>query len=179
MTNLPESSKNGENRQELSLIVAASENNVIGRDGDLPWHISADLKRFRKLTTGHCLIMGRKTFQSIGRILPKRKMIVVTRDTEFEFPGAIIVNNIAAALEAAAEDEQPFIGGGAGIYAASLEFVQSIFLTRVHAEVGGDVTFPAIDWNLWELVESSRFRADEKNDHDYSFEKYARIASKG
>ena len=98
MTNLPESSKNGENRQELSLIVAASENNVIGRDGDLPWHISADLKRFRKLTTGHCLIMGRKTFQSIGRILPKRKMIVVTRDTEFEFPGAIIVNNIAAAL---------------------------------------------------------------------------------
>ena len=162
------------NQLKLSLIVAASENDAIGANGDLPWHISADLKRFRKLTTGHSLIMGRKTFESIGRLLPGRKMIIVTRNKDYQFEGAIVVHSIGEAMEAAAGDDQPFVAGGAQLYAEALQYVETIFLTRVHATVEGDVFLPAIDWEQWELVDSERFTADAKNDHDYSFQRYIR-----
>lgn len=161
-------------QKALSLIVAASENDVIGVDGDLPWHLSADLKRFRKLTTGHSLIMGRKTFESIGRLLPERNMIIVTRNEQYQFEGAVVVHSIAEAIAAAGDDDQPFVAGGAQLYSEAIELVETIFMTRVHAEVDGDVFLPAIDWNQWELVESERHPADNKNDHEYSFELYSK-----
>jgi dihydrofolate reductase len=160
--------------QNVSLIVAVSENNVIGSGGDLPWHISADLKRFRQLTTGHHIILGRKTFESIGRLLPERKTIIVTRNPDFSFPGAIIVNNVSSAVSAAADDEQPFVAGGAEIYRASIDFVTTIYLTRVHTEIDGDTLLPEIDWGQWHQTESARFDADKKNEFDYSFEVYRR-----
>jgi len=161
-------------RKELSLIVAASENAAIGVAGDLPWHISADLKRFRKLTTGHGLIMGRKTFESIGRILPGRKMVVVTGNKDYQYDGAVIVHSMDEAIQETADDDQPFVAGGAQLYSEALQYVETIFLTRVHATVEGDVFLPEINWQKWELVDSERFQADDKNDHDYSFQLYRR-----
>ncbi len=158
----------------VSLIVAVSENNVIGNQGGMPWHLSADLKRFRQLTTGHHIVLGRRTFDSIGRLLPERTTIIVTRNRNFHFPGAVVVSSLAIALSAAAGDDQPFVIGGAEIYQAALEHLQTMYLTRVHAEVAGDTFLPEIEWALWTLVESERFGADRKNDFDYSFELYRR-----
>lgn len=160
--------------QNVSLIVAASDNNVIGADGGLPWHISADLKRFRQLTTGHHLIMGRKTFESIGRLLPERTTVIVTRNPNFQFAGARIAPSIHAALEIAAADDQPFITGGAEIYRLALDAVRTIYLTRVHTRVDGDTRLPEIDWTQWQLESSERHQADRKNEFDYSFEVYRR-----
>ena len=164
-------------QQTISLIVAASENNVIGKDGQLPWHLSADLKRFRKLTTGHHIIMGRKTFESIGRLLPERTTVIVTRNPDYFFAGARVATSLRAAIEMASADDQPFIVGGAEIYKASIDRVDKIYLTRVHTTIDGDTQFPQLDWTKWKLVSSTRFEADRKNDFDFSFEEYERIAS--
>ena len=163
------------NQQNISLVVAASENNVIGKEGQLPWYLSADLKRFRKLTTGHHIIMGRKTFESIGRLLPDRTTIIVTRNPDYYFDGAKIAGSLHEAIGIAASDEQPFIVGGAAIYQASLEFVQTIYLTRVHTEIEVDTFFPELDWSNWNLIESERFPLDRKNDFDFSFQTYCRV----
>lgn len=161
-----------------SLIVAVSENGVIGDKNQLPWHISADLKRFRKLTTGHHLIVGRKTFESIDRLLPDRTMVIVTRNREYFFTGAKIANNLEHALELAQDDSQPFVAGGAEIYRQSISLVNRIYLTRVHCQIEGDTFFPEIDWSKWRLVDSERFEADKKNQFDYSFEVYDRDGGK-
>ena len=161
-------------KQNVSLIVAASENGVIGAKGGLPWHISADLKRFRKLTTGHHIIMGRKTFESIGRLLPDRTTVIVTRNPEFRFAGAKIAGSVADALEIANSDQQPFVTGGAEIYRASVDWVTTIYLTRVHTELQGDTFLPELDWEQWQLESTERFAADNKNEFDYSFEVYSR-----
>ena len=138
----------------LAMIVAASTNDVIGVDGDLPWHISADLKRFKKLTMGHHLIMGRKTFESIGKCLPGRTTVIVTRQADFSFPEAKIAHTIESAIEQADGDESPFIVGGAEIYSLAMPHVDRIYLTRVHQEIDGDTHLPAIDWGQWELIQS-------------------------
>lgn len=156
------------------MIVAASENNVIGNDGDLPWSLSADLKRFKKLTMGHHIIMGRKTFDSIGRLLPGRTTVIVTRQADYEFAGAEIAFSIEGALAKCADDEQPFVTGGAEIYRLALPFVNELHLTRVHTEIAGDTVLPEIDWSAWEIQESERHAADGKNNFDYSFETYTR-----
>lgn len=161
--------------QNVSLIVAASENNVIGKDGQLPWHLSADLKRFRKLTTGHHIIMGRKTFESIGRLLPDRTTVIVTRNPNYFFDGAKIAESLDHAIAATADDKQPFIVGGAAVYETAMKFVNTIYLTRVHTEIAGDTFFPELDWSQWKLTESERNLADRKNDFDFSFETYVRI----
>ena len=163
------------NQQNISLIVAASENNVIGQDGQLPWYLSADLKRFRKLTTGHHIIMGRKTFESIGRLLPDRTTIIVTRNPDYFFEGANVADSLDSAIAVAADDQQPFVVGGAAIYQLALEFVDTIYLTRVHTEIDGDVFFPDLDWSKWRLTDSERYSADRKNDFDFSFETFVRI----
>jgi len=160
--------------QNVALIVAASENDVIGADGELPWHLSADLRRFRKLTTGHHIIMGRKTFESIGRLLPERTTVIVTRNPDYYFAGARIASNIRAALQMARDDNQPFITGGAGIYRAALDYVHTIHLTRVHARIDGDAFLPEINWEQWKLQDSVRHQADHQNEYDYSFEVYRR-----
>jgi dihydrofolate reductase len=158
----------------LALIVAASENDVIGVEGRLPWRLSADLKRFQCLTMGHHLIMGRKTFESIGRLLPGRQTVVITRQSDFLFPGAIIVRSVEAALGLVAEDPLPFVVGGAQLYAQLLDRTDWIYLTRVHTRLEGDTFLPFIDWTQWKQTESARYQADAKNEFNYSFETYQR-----
>lgn len=161
-------------RRKLALIVAASENNVIGNADELPWRLSADLKRFKQLTMGHHIIMGRKTFDSIGRLLPGRMTVIVTRQADFEFVGAQTVHSIEAAIDACSGDDCPFVTGGAEIYRLALPRVTEIHLTRVHVELEGDTVLPAIDWGQWDLTEKQSYSASEKNQYDYSFETYRR-----
>ena len=158
----------------LSLIAAVSENNVIGRGGQLPWHLSMDLKRFKRLTMGHHIIMGRRTFESIGRPLPGRIMIVLTRNPEFGAEGAIRAGDLDEALLRVSGDDEAFIIGGAEVYRRTLHRVSRLYITAVHATVKGDTLFPEIHWDDWVSLEDIRFPADEKNDFDYSFRIYDR-----
>ena len=163
--------------KKLSMIVAASTNDVIGVADDLPWRLSADLKRFKSLTMGNPIIMGRKTFESIGRLLPGRRTIIVTRNTGYEFPGAIVAHSIEDAMASCDEDSQPFIIGGAEIYRLALPKVNEIHITRVQATIEGDTYLPEIDWDQWELVEAQEHTADAKNQFACVFEHYRRVES--
>jgi dihydrofolate reductase len=158
----------------LSLIVAVSENNVIGRGGRLPWHLSADLKRFKRLTMGHHMIMGRKTFESIGRLLPGRITVVLTRQAAYPAEGAMVAGSLDEALSRISGDGEVFIIGGAELYRSALHRVSRIYQTVVHAQVEGDTCFPEVDWTHWLWLEDVRFAADEDNDYDYSFRVYDR-----
>jgi len=158
----------------ISIIVAISENGIIGREMDLPWHISADLKRFKALTMGHHIVMGRKTYESIGRLLPGRTTVIITRQSDYQIPGAIVVNSVEQALAVAADDLETFIVGGSQIYNLALPLVDTLYITRVHADVEGDTRLDAIDWSVWKCESSERHSADEKNNHEYSFEIYRR-----
>ena len=160
----------------VSMIVAVSSNGVIGRDGGLPWYLPADLKHFRRTTMGHHLIIGRRTWEELGRPLPGRTMVVVTRSRQFAPVGATVVGSLEQALERTAADDEPFIGGGAQIYRLALarDLVDRIYLTRIHAEVEGDTFLPEIEFADWELVSDEDFEADEKNEYPYSFLIYER-----
>jgi dihydrofolate reductase len=158
----------------LSLIVAISDNHVIGRDGQLPWHLSADLKRFKALTMGHHIVMGRKTFDSIGRLLPGRTSIVLTRQSDWSVEGVLTAANLEAAQTLAGDDDEIFIIGGSQIYQLALPMVERLYVTQVHATVEGDTHFPAITDDDWQLQDQQDHQADEKNDHDYSFMIYHR-----
>lgn len=162
----------------ISLIVAAAENDVIGRQNDLPWRLSADLRRFKELTMGHAIVMGRKTYESIGRPLPGRRMIVVTRQPGYAAEGVEVAGDMQVAVDLAAArgETELFIIGGAEIFAHFLPRADRLYWTRVHAAVDGDVRFPAFDRNDWRLVESVRHEADAKNEHPYSFELYERVS---
>ena len=161
----------------LSLIVAISENHVIGREGQLPWHLSADLKRFKQLTMGHHIVMGRKTYDSIGRQLPGRTSVVLTRQTDWAVEGVLTASDLETALELAGDDEEVFVIGGSQIYQLALPLVDRLYVTRVQASVSGDTYFPEITGEQWQLEQNDSFSADEKNDHDYSFLIYSRIAT--
>ena len=160
----------------LSMIVAAAENGVIGKDGDMPWRLSADLKNFKQITMGSTIIMGRKTWDSIQRLLPGRTTVIITRKTDFQVTGAIVVGSLEAALSAT-EDKSPFVVGGAEIYRLALPHVSRIYLTRVHAVIEGDTVMPEIDFDQWNRLEAVSHSADEKNSHDYSFEIYEKTAT--
>lgn len=138
--------------QALSLIVAHADNRVIGHNNQLPWHLPEDLKRFKKLTMGHHIIMGRKTYESLGRLLPGRTTVIVTRDPDYKVEGAKVVHSIPEALAACAEDSEPFLIGGAELYLQGLPDVTRLYLTRVFAQVRGDAFFPEIEMADWELV---------------------------
>jgi dihydrofolate reductase len=153
----------------LSLIVAMAENHVIGRDNGLPWRLPNDLKHFRQLTMGHAIIMGRKNHQSIGRPLPGRTNIVVTRTRDFLAPGCIVVHSLEDALEAVRADAEPFIIGGAELYAQTLARARRLYLTQVHAEIPGDVCFPALQWNEWHELSRHRHEPDAEHAFAYSF----------
>lgn len=153
----------------LSLIVAMAENHVIGRDNALPWRLPADLRHFRHITMGHPIIMGRKNFESIGRPLPGRTNIVVTRAKDFNAPGCLVVHSVDEALAAANTDPEPFIIGGAELYAQTLEQVQKIYLTLVHAAIPGDVRFPALQWDAWREKSRERHASDAEHPFAYSF----------
>ena len=163
----------------LSLIVAISENHVIGREGQLPWHLSADLKRFKQLTMGHHIVMGRKTYDSIGRQLPGRTSVVLTRQTDWAVEGVLTASDLETALELAGDDEEVFVIGGSQIYQLALPLVDRLYVTRVRASVSGDTYFPEITGEQWQLEQNDSFSADEKNDHDYSFLIYSRIDATG
>jgi dihydrofolate reductase len=161
---------------KVSLIVAVAENGVIGRNNELPWRLSADLRRFKELTMGHAIIMGRKTFESIGRPLPGRRMLVVTRQPHFEAPGVESVNSLDAALAAAARpgNEEAFVIGGAEIFRDATAHADWLYVTRVHAQVDGDVFFPPLDKEQWRLKSAEQHQADAKNEYPVTFEVYER-----
>jgi dihydrofolate reductase len=163
----------------LSLIVAISDNHVIGRDGQLPWHLSADLKRFKALTMGHHIVMGRKTFDSIGRLLPGRTSIVLTRQSDWSVEGVLTAANLEAAQALAGDDDEIFIIGGSQIYQLALPLVERLYVTQVHATVEGDTYFPPITDDDWQLQDQQDHLADEKNDHAYSFMIYYRAHGTG
>lgn len=159
----------------ISAIVAVSENNVIGRDGHLPWHLSADLKRFKAITTGHSIVLGRKNYDDIGRPLPNRVNYVLTRNPSFEAPGCVVCGSLDAAIKTAAEagETECLIIGGAAVYKEAMPLVKKLYLTRVLAQVDGDVLFP--EWgDGWRKVSEESFPADEKNDFATVFEVWER-----
>lgn len=166
---------------KLSLIVAVSENNVIGRDGDLPWHLSADLRRFKRLTMGHVMLMGRRTWESIGRPLPGRTSVVISRQADYQTGHgevSVAVNldeALAAARGVAGDSAEAFVIGGAKIYETTFPSAQRLLLTRVHADVEGDVFFPEVNWEEWNMVEEELCAADEKNDYAHTYQVFERV----
>lgn len=139
--------------QALSLIVAHADNRVIGLNNQLPWHLPEDLKRFKQLTMGHHIIMGRKTYESLGRLLPGRTTVIVTRNPNYQVEGAKVVNSIPQALAACVQDTEPFLIGGAEMYALGLPNVTRLYITRVHQQIAGDAFFPEVDMTQWQLIE--------------------------
>ncbi|HAB28261.1 MAG: dihydrofolate reductase [Xanthomarina sp.] len=165
------SSKNS----EITLIVAAGENDAIGKDNQLIWHLSDDLKRFKELTNGHHIIMGRKTFESFPRPLPNRTHIVISRQDNYQVPsGVILVNNLEDAFDAAKADKQPFVIGGGEIYKQAMPYADKIELTRVHEDFEADTFFPKIDTTIWKESQNRYHAKDEKHQHAFSFITYIR-----
>ena len=158
----------------LSIIAAIANKQVIGWKNRLPWKLPADLKRFKFLTMGHHLLMGRKTFESIGRPLPGRTMVVITRRTNFNPSGVQAVHSLQEALQVAAGDSEVFIAGGAQIYRQSLALANRLYLTRIDCDFQGDTYFPRIEESQWRLVECTKMEADKDNPYPYRFLLYER-----
>jgi len=159
----------------MSLIVAMSRNRVIGRDNRLPWHLPEDLKRFKQLTMGHHIVMGRKTWASIGRLLPGRTTVIVTRDPHLQAPGAKIVASLDEALRVCSGDAEAFVIGGAEIFRLALPRAQRLYLTTIDADIDGDTCMPAVDWTAWRCVESEVHPAGPGNALPWTFAVYDRI----
>ena len=162
--------------QVLTIIAAVGENNAIGKDNQLIWHLRDDLQHFKKLTSGHCIIMGRKTFESFTKPLPNRTHIVITKQADFKAPdGVIIVNSLDDALDAAKHDKQPFIIGGGEIYKQALPYADKIELTKVHANFeDADTFFPELDPTQWIEVSNINHKSDANNDYSFSFITYVK-----
>ena len=162
-------------KNTVTLIAAASENNIIGKDNKLIWRLSDDLKHFKELTKGHFVIMGRKTFESMPKALPNRTNVIITRKTDYKAENAIVVNSLEKALKVAESDNQPFVIGGGEIYKLSMEIADRIELTRVHTSIEGDTSFPEIDLEKWKEVKNEKRFKNEKNEYDFSFLRYDKI----
>ncbi len=167
-------------KPKLALIVALSENNVIGKDGELPWRLPTDLQRFKRLTMGHCMVMGRKTFDSIGRPLPGRVTIVLSRSEFISSPPKLLsAKSLDEALRyvplTEMKHDQVFVTGGAEIYKLTLPLADRLYVTRVAAEIEGDTFFPEVDWTQWQAVESEEAPADERHEFASTFTIYQRI----
>ena len=161
----------------ITIIAAIAKNNALGKDNDLIWHLPADLKRFKKVTTGHHILMGRTTFESIGKPLPNRTTIIITRNKRYKKEGCKVAYSIEKALDIANEDKKIFIIGGAQIYKEAIEkgLVNRLDITRVHQEFDADVFFPKINLKTWKEIYREDFKADKKNKYDYSFISYKKI----
>lgn len=161
----------------VSAIAAVAKNRVIGKDNDLIWRLPNDLKFFKAHTSGHAIIMGRKTWESMGRPLPKRVNIVITRNATYEAPGAEVVTSMEAALAKAAElqETEAFIIGGGEIYRQSMSLLNKLYYTHVHAAVEGDTYFPEVDWTNWKEAVRTDHEADERHDHAFSTAIYEKI----
>ena len=158
----------------ITIIAAAAENDALGKDNKLIWHLSEDLKRFKKLTSGHAIIMGRKTFESMPKALPRRRNIIITRNKNYLAEGAEICTSIEEALSLVKDDLQPFIIGGGEIYRQSMALAERIELTRIHEEFDADTFFPNIPGTKWKLIGENRFLNTTTNDLCYSYLTYIR-----
>jgi dihydrofolate reductase len=156
---------------KISAILAMSENRAIGIKNQLPWHLPADLKHFKTITSGHPVLMGRKTYESIGRPLPNRSNIIITRNANFQAPGCLVVQTIEQVMQQANEIncDEFFIIGGAEVYKQFMPYIDRIYLTIVHTIVEGDAYFPELNPSEWQEKEKVRHQADENNSYDYSF----------
>ena len=159
-------------KQDITIIAAIAKNNALGKDNELIWYLPADLKRFKKTTTGHHIIMGRNTFESIGKPLPNRTTVIISRNPYYKAEGCVVVHSLEKALEVAKKDERPFIIGGAQIYEQAISIADKLDITEVHHSFDADVFFPEIDKNIWKESSREFFKADEKNKYDYSFITY-------
>jgi dihydrofolate reductase len=162
-------------KAQLTIIVAAGENDAIGKDNKLIWHLSDDLLRFKTLTNGHHIIMGRKTFESFPNPLPNRTHVVITRQNNYQVPeGVIVVNSLDEAIETTKQDKQPFIIGGGDIYKQAMNFADKIELTRVHENFEADTFFPKIDIEIWKETNNTFHDVDDKHEYAFSFLTYVK-----
>ena len=155
----------------ITIIAAIAKNNALGKDNDLIWHLPADLKRFKKVTSGHHILMGRNTFESIGKPLPNRTTIIITRNKNYFKEGCLIANSIEEAITLVENEDDIFIIGGAQVYKETMQkgLADKLDITLVDEEFEADVFFPEIDLNIWEETTREDFKADEKNKFDFSF----------
>lgn len=158
----------------LSLIAAVARNRTIGLNNALPWHLPEDLKHFRALTTGHHIIMGRKTYDSLGRLLPERTTVIVTRNTDYAVPGAVVVHTLQQALDASSGDDEAFLIGGAELYREGLKLAQKLYITEIDADFDGDVLFPEYDTAEWR--ETARVPGVSTQGLPFAFVTYERNA---
>ena len=156
----------------ITIIAAIANNNALGINNKLIWHLPEDLKRFKRVTNGHHVIMGRKTFESLGKPLPNRTTIIITRNKNYKANNCIVVNSLDEALKNAKQDKNPFILGGAEIYKLAMPIADKLDLTIVHYEFEADAFFPEIDTSIWKETSREKFKADEMNKYDYSFVTY-------
>lgn len=161
----------------IIIIAAIGLNNELGKDNDLIWHLPADLKRFKKVTSGHAIIMGRNTFESIGKPLPNRRSIIITRNTSYKKEGCDVVHSLEEAINLIKDQKNAFIIGGAQIYKEAIEkqLVDQLDITKVHQNFEADVFFPTIDQSVWEEISEETFLPDDKNHYTYSFISYKKI----
>jgi dihydrofolate reductase len=159
----------------ISIIVAMARNRVIGAGGRIPWHLPEELKRFKRLTLGHHIVMGRKTWESIGRLLPGRSTVIVTRQRGYRVPGAKVVHSLDEAIAACGRDEEIFVIGGAELYAQALGRAARLYLTTVDAEVAGDTLMPEVTTGEWREVAAQAFAADERHPYSFRCVTYGRI----
>ncbi|MCG9972274.1 dihydrofolate reductase [Christiangramia crocea] len=158
----------------LTIIAAAAENNALGKDNDLVWHLPDDFKRFKRLTSGHHIIMGRKTFESFPKLLPDRTHVIITRKKDYKPQGTIVVHSLEEAIRVSKLDEQAFIIGGGEIYKMAMNTADKIELTRVHGEFDADTFFPEVDKSKWELVKEQYHEKDERHKYAFTYLTYER-----
>jgi dihydrofolate reductase len=158
----------------ITIIAAVSENNALGKNNDLLWHLPSDFKRFKELTSGHYIIMGRKTFESFPKPLPNRTHVVISRQKNYAPEGCIVVDSLENAIKICPKNENIFIIGGGQIYKQSINIVDRLDITKVHENFDAEVFFPEIDMNIWKLESEEFHEKDEKHKYDFSFNRYIR-----
>jgi len=158
----------------IILIAAVAENNALGKNNDLLWHLPNDFKHFKETTSGHHIIMGRKTFESFPKPLPNRTHIIITRQIDYHYDGCIVVQNLEKAISACPKEEDIFIIGGGEIYKQSISIADKLEITRVHQAFDADVFFPEIDLTVWELTSEIFYSKDKKHLYDYTFQTFIR-----
>lgn len=156
------------------LIVAAAENNAMGKDNDLPWHLPDDFRRFKKITSGHTIVMGRKTFESLPGMLPNRRHVIISRREDYRPEGCDVYESLEKALDSVPKNEDVFVIGGGEIFKIAIEIADVIEITRVHATIDGDTFFPEIDPETWKLSSAEFHPKDEKHKFEFTFETYLR-----
>lgn len=157
---------------ELILVAAVAENRVIGHNNQMPWHLPPDLKHFKQLTSGHHIIMGRKTFESIGRPLPNRVSVIITHKPHYTAQGCVVVHSLDEALQFVNNQIKAFVIGGAAIYEQAIKLADRLEITQIHATFKGDTFFPEIDEKQWEVVDKQHFAANNKNPYPHTFVSY-------